>query len=239
MSENLDLVRSISGLGTGGRQGSANWAPTSNGRRSAPNLRRAWVASLAAAWRGFLGAWADYRVAHSRRGLRAGRHGRSSCPRTLASALEAEGGDTEGANLMCVRDGKVTRLSPMGSRPRPRSPRAGGVGDVAGERGDRAAIERRTAGNRRRASSSCTEIGLDASDLRRSCGEFRGTREVRAGSRPLAALGSSGVYINECIDLGNHEWSLRSNHRGGTGRQRSRGAQPISARLRRSEGQDR
>ena len=46
---------------------------------------------------------------------------------------------TERANLFHVRDGNVTRLVGLLDRePRPRRPRPGGVGDVAGERGDRA-----------------------------------------------------------------------------------------------------
>ena len=116
MSENMDLVRSIYADWERGEFGSADWADADIEWEAIggpePSSGRG-IVSLAGAWRGFLGAWADYRVlGHDYRELD---HERvlvllTAYARGRASGLEAEGGDTAGANLMYVRDGKVRRF---------------------------------------------------------------------------------------------------------------------------------
>jgi hypothetical protein len=116
MSENLDLVRSIF---TGWERGdfkSVEWADpeiefvTIDGPE-----RGTWkgVGELSAGWREFLTAWADYRVKvdeyrvlDADRILVLLRH----VGRGRASGLDAKMVSAEGANVLYVRDGVVTRF---------------------------------------------------------------------------------------------------------------------------------
>jgi ketosteroid isomerase-like protein len=116
MSESLDLVRAIYAEWERGEFRSADWAhpviewEAVGGPEPSSGTG---IASLDAAWRGFLAAWADYRVlAEEYRELDDERVLvlLTAYARGRASGLEAEGGDTLGANLMYVRDGKVTRF---------------------------------------------------------------------------------------------------------------------------------
>jgi hypothetical protein len=118
--ENLELVRSIYAAWEGGDFGAVEWAHpdiefvaadgfeigTSNG-----------VAEMAQAWRDWLGAWEEYRVeVEEYRELDRERilvlmlH----CGRGKTSGLDAgqirEEAKRAGANVVHVRDGKVTRL---------------------------------------------------------------------------------------------------------------------------------
>ena len=116
MSENLDLVRSICTAWGRGDFSSNDWADerievvVGDG----PEQGR-WHGrdGMEAGWRGFLGAWGDYRVEvdqfrelDSERVLILMRHGGYG----RASGLGDKQLTTEGANVFQMRDGKVVRL---------------------------------------------------------------------------------------------------------------------------------
>ena len=116
MSKNLDLVRSIYADWGRGDFSSAEWAHPEIEIVVADGPEKGtWTGhdGMAAGWRGFLGAWGDYRVtADDYRELEGervlvlmqhGGHGR-------ASGLGDEHLKTEGANVLHIRDGKVVRL---------------------------------------------------------------------------------------------------------------------------------
>ena len=116
MSENLDLVRSIYAAWEHGEFRSTEWAHADIEWEAVggpePSSGRG-IASLAAAWRGFLGAWADYRVLPDEYRELDGERVLiflTAYARGRASGLEAKGGDTAGANLMHVRDGRVVKF---------------------------------------------------------------------------------------------------------------------------------
>lgn len=116
MSGNLDLVRSIYVEWEQGEFGSAEWADANIEWAAVggpePSSGRG-TASLVAAWRDFLRAWADYRVLPDEyRELDDERVVilLTAYARGRASGLEAMGGDTAGANLMHVRDGRVVKF---------------------------------------------------------------------------------------------------------------------------------
>ena len=115
MSEALDLVRSIYAAWERGEFGSAEWAHADIEWEAVggpePSSGRG-IASLAAAWRDFLAAWADYRVLPDEYRELDGERVLTllaAYARGRASGLEAQGGDTAGANLMHVRDGRVVK----------------------------------------------------------------------------------------------------------------------------------
>ncbi|TMK98478.1 MAG: nuclear transport factor 2 family protein [Actinobacteria bacterium] len=116
MSENLELVRSIYACWERGDFSSIEWAHPDvelvaiGGPDPGSTIGREAVRH---AWRDFLGAWQDYRVAGGEyRELERGQilvlnvlGGRGK-----GSGLEVERTDTRGANLFELRDGKVKRL---------------------------------------------------------------------------------------------------------------------------------
>ena len=115
-SANLDLVRSIYAAWESGDFSSGEWADpgievvAADGPEPGTHTGHA---GMAAGWRGFLGAWGDYRVVadeyHELDGERVlvlmqhGGYGR-------ASGLGDQQLRTEGANVFHIREGKVTRL---------------------------------------------------------------------------------------------------------------------------------
>ena len=116
MSENLDLVRSIYADWERGDFTSAEWAHPEIGVVVADGPEEGTFTGhdgMAAGWRGFLGAWGDYRVvADDYRELdgervlvlmQHGGHGR-------ASGLGDTQLTTAGANVFHMRDGKVVGL---------------------------------------------------------------------------------------------------------------------------------
>jgi ketosteroid isomerase-like protein len=115
MSENLDLARSIYADWERGDFSATVWAHPEIQWAAVggpePSSGKG-VGTLDAAWRDFLGAWGDYRVvAEEFRPLDAERVLvlLTARARGRASGLVAEAG-TEGANLLHIRDGRVTRL---------------------------------------------------------------------------------------------------------------------------------
>jgi ketosteroid isomerase-like protein len=117
MSENLDLVRSIYADWERGDFSSTEWADPDIEYfmvdEPGAEVQRG-VAAMSVAWRGFLGAWADYRVeAEELRVLdervlvlvRARGRGKTSGV-DLGDATRG----TRGATMFHIRDGKVTRL---------------------------------------------------------------------------------------------------------------------------------
>jgi hypothetical protein len=116
VTANLDLVRSIYADWERGDFSSVRWAhpDIELGFVDGPE-RGMWkgVEELAAGWREFLGAWADYRVkVDTYRLLDADRvlvllqH----VGRGKASGVESSTLSTEGANLVQLREGTVTRV---------------------------------------------------------------------------------------------------------------------------------
>jgi ketosteroid isomerase-like protein len=116
MSANLDLVRSISAEWERGRYGSVDWAhPEIEFVIADVPDRGTWsgVRGMEEGWREFLTAWEghhveveQYRELDDERVLVFGRlvaHGKTS-------GVDLQQMRTEGANLFCIRDGKVTRL---------------------------------------------------------------------------------------------------------------------------------
>ena len=116
MSENLDLVRAIYEEWGRGDFGSSAWAhPDIELVIGDGPEKGVWRghAGMAAGWRGFLGAWGEYRVQadefrelDSERVLVLMQHGGHG----KASGLGGEQLTTEGANVMHIRDGKVVKL---------------------------------------------------------------------------------------------------------------------------------
>jgi ketosteroid isomerase-like protein len=123
MSENLDLVRSIYADWERGDFRSVEWADPDIEWAAVggpePSSGKG-VAALDAAWRDFLGAWGDYRVvAEEFHALDADRVLVlvTARARGRASGLVAEGG-TPGANVLDIRDGKVTKFTSYWDRER-------------------------------------------------------------------------------------------------------------------------
>jgi ketosteroid isomerase-like protein len=117
-SANVDLVRSIYADWERGDFSSAEWAHPEielvNDDGPAPGTWKG-VAAMAESWRDFLGTWEEYRVEveeyrelDDERVLVLMLH----CGRGKTSGLEVGqiGTKRAGANLLHVRDGKVTRL---------------------------------------------------------------------------------------------------------------------------------
>ena len=117
MSENLDLVRSIFASWERGDFSHADWAHpaievvAADGPEPGTHTGHE---GMAAGWRGFLGAWGDYRVVaddyrelDSERVLVLMRHGGYG----KVSGLGDKQLTTEGANVFHLRDGKVVRLA--------------------------------------------------------------------------------------------------------------------------------
>ena len=116
MSANLDLVRSIYATWESGDFSSGEWADPGIEVVAAdgpePGIHTG-HAGMAAGWRGFLGAWGDYRVVadeyrelDGERVLVLMQHGGYG----RASGLGDQQLRTEGANVFHIREGKVTRL---------------------------------------------------------------------------------------------------------------------------------
>jgi ketosteroid isomerase-like protein len=116
MSQNLDLVRSIYAAWESGDFSSGEWADPGIEVVAAdgpePGIHTG-HAVMAAGWRGFLGAWGDYRVVadeyrelDGERVLVLMQHGGYG----RASGLGDQQLRTEGANVFHIREGKVTRL---------------------------------------------------------------------------------------------------------------------------------
>jgi len=116
MSANVDLVRSIYATWESGDFSSGEWADpgievvAADGPEPGTHTGHA---GMAAGWRGFLGAWGDYRVVadeyrelDGERVLVLMQHGGYG----RASGLGDQQLRTEGANVFHIRDGKVTRL---------------------------------------------------------------------------------------------------------------------------------
>ena len=116
MSENLDLVRSIYADWERGDFSKTEWAHPEIEVVVADGPEKGTFTGhdgMAAGWRGFLGAWGDYRVvADDYRELdgerllvfmQHGGHGK-------ASGLGERQLTTEGANVLHMRDGKVVTL---------------------------------------------------------------------------------------------------------------------------------
>jgi ketosteroid isomerase-like protein len=116
MSENVALARSIHADWARGDFSSAEWAHpeielvVADGPEPGTHTGHA---GIAAGWRGFLGAWGDYRVVadeyrelDGERVLVLMQHGGYG----RASGLGDQQLSTEGANLFHIREGKVARL---------------------------------------------------------------------------------------------------------------------------------
>jgi ketosteroid isomerase-like protein len=116
MSENLDLVRSIFAAWGRGDFRSAEWAHPKIEVVVADGPEQGrWTGhdGMAEGWRGFLGAWGEYRAEaddyvelDGERVLVLMQHGGHG----KASGLGDEQLKTEGANVLHIRDGKVVRL---------------------------------------------------------------------------------------------------------------------------------
>jgi ketosteroid isomerase-like protein len=115
-SANIDLVRSIYAAWESGDFSSGEWADpgielvAADGPEPGTHTGHA---GMAAGWRGFLGAWGDYRVVadeyrelDGERVLVLMQHGGYG----RASGLGDQQLRTEGANVFHIREGKVTRL---------------------------------------------------------------------------------------------------------------------------------
>ena len=162
MSENLDLVRSIYAAWERGDFSSAEWAdpeiefviadgPDPGRWTGLRRDGRGAGATGLSAWEDFRAEADEYRELDDERVLVLVHFS----GRGKTSGLDLGQMRRRGANLFHIRDGKVTRLVRLlGPRPRPRRPRPGGVGDVAGERG--ASWELSSPGLRAWRSMSCS-----------------------------------------------------------------------------------